>query len=69
MQYGVSLITGYIERDREKLYSSCIVISEGEIVHNYRFPHIEGMERRTRKQTGTIARGTKRVRFIFKAKR
>ena len=36
VQYGVSLITGYIERDREKLYSSCVVISEGEIVHNYR---------------------------------
>lgn len=36
VQYGVSLITGYIKRDREKLYSSCVVISEGEIVHNYR---------------------------------
>ena len=36
MQYGISLITGYIEKDQEKLYSSCIVISDGEIVHNYR---------------------------------
>lgn len=36
VQYGVSLITGYIEKDREKLYSSCVVISDGEIVHNYR---------------------------------
>ena len=36
IQYGISLITGYIEKDREKLYSSCIVLSEGEIVHNYR---------------------------------
>ena len=35
-QYGVSLITGYIEKDREKLYSSCVVLSGGEIVHNYR---------------------------------
>ncbi len=33
---GVSLITGYIEKDREKLYSSCVVLSEGEIVYNYR---------------------------------
>ena len=36
VQYGVSLMTGYIEKDREKLYSSCVVISDGEIVHNYR---------------------------------
>ncbi len=36
IQYGISLITGYIERDQEKLYSSCVVISNGEVVHNYR---------------------------------
>lgn len=36
VQYGVSLITGYIEKDREKLYSSCVVISQGVIIHNYR---------------------------------
>ena len=35
-QYGISLITGYFERDREKLYSSCVVLSDGEIIHNYR---------------------------------
>ena len=26
VRYGVSLITGYIEKDREKLYSSCVVL-------------------------------------------
>ena len=36
VRYGISLVTGYIERDREMLYSSCIVLSDGEIVHNYR---------------------------------
>ena len=36
VRYGMSLITGYIEKDRDKLYSSCVVISGGEIVHNYR---------------------------------
>ena len=36
VRYGVSLITGYIEKDGEKLYSSCAVLSDGEIVHNYR---------------------------------
>ena len=36
VRYGVSLITGYIERDREELYSSCAVLSDGQILHNYR---------------------------------
>lgn len=36
IQYSISLIVGYIEKDEEKLYSSCVVISGGEIVHNYR---------------------------------
>ena len=36
VRYGVSLITGYIEKSGEKLYSSCVVLSNGEIVHNYR---------------------------------
>ncbi len=36
IQYGISLIVGYIEKDEERLYSSCVVISNGEIVHNYR---------------------------------
>lgn len=35
-KYGISLITGYIEKDEEKLFSSCVVLSDGEIVHNYR---------------------------------
>ena len=35
-RYGMSLITGYIEKAQEKLYSSCVVISDGKIVHNYR---------------------------------
>ena len=36
IQHGISLIAGYIEKEREKLYSSCIVISDGKIIHNYR---------------------------------
>lgn len=36
LQYGTALLLGYIERDGESLYSSCIVLSEGRIVHNYR---------------------------------
>ena len=36
VRYGVSLIMGYIEKDGEKLYSSCVALSNGEIIHNYR---------------------------------
>lgn len=36
VQYGIALLTGYIEKDGERLYSSCIVLANGEIVHNYR---------------------------------
>ena len=35
-RYGVSLLTGYIEKDGEQLYSSCAGLSNGESVHNYR---------------------------------
>lgn len=34
--YGISLLTGYIEKEHDKLYSSCVVLSEGRTVHNYR---------------------------------
>ena len=35
-RYGIALIAGYIEKDREKLYSSCVALSDGEMIHNYR---------------------------------
>ena len=36
VRYGVALAVGYLEKDREKLYSACVVLAEGRIVHNYR---------------------------------
>ena len=36
VQYGMALLIGYIERDQDKLYSSCAVISGGRIIYNYR---------------------------------
>ena len=36
VRYGMSLLTGYMEKDRENLYSSCVVLSDGKTVHNYR---------------------------------
>ena len=35
-QYGIDLLLGYIEREGERLYSSCIVLAAGRILHNYR---------------------------------
>ena len=34
--YNVALLTGYIEREDDRIYSSCIVIEDGRILHNYR---------------------------------
>lgn len=36
MTYGVALMTGYIEKEKNSLYSSCIVIEDGKTVYNYR---------------------------------
>lgn len=36
LRYGIALAAGWLEKERERLYSSCLVISGGEIVHNYR---------------------------------
>ena len=36
LEYQTAVLFGYIEKDGEHLYSSCAVMSEGEIIHNYR---------------------------------
>lgn len=36
VQYGTDLLLGYVERDGEFLYSSCVVVEQGKIIHNYR---------------------------------
>lgn len=35
-QYGLALLTGYIEKAENCLYSSCIVLADGAVLHNYR---------------------------------
>ena len=35
-QYGVDLLFGYIERCGDAIYSSCAVIENGNLLHNYR---------------------------------
>ena len=36
LQYGVDLLFGYIERCNDAIYSSCAVIENGNLLHNYR---------------------------------
>lgn len=36
VRYGTDLLFGYIEEDRGDLYSSCALVQEGKILHNYR---------------------------------
>lgn len=36
VQYGTALLTGYIEREQDRLYSSCAVLADGKMIHNYR---------------------------------
>ena len=35
-RYGTDLLFGYMERDGDAIYSSCAVMVNGELVHNYR---------------------------------
>ena len=34
--YGIGLALGYIEQDGNDIYSSCAVIDQGALIHNYR---------------------------------
>lgn len=36
IQYKTDLLFGYLEKDGEFIYSSCAVIEQGKIIHNYR---------------------------------
>ena len=36
LRYGTDLLFGYIEKEGESLYSSCAVIEQGRLIHNYR---------------------------------
>lgn len=36
VKYGVDLLIGYMEKSGEKIYSSCALMENGRLVHNYR---------------------------------
>lgn len=62
-EYGIALLTGYIEKEKECLYSSCIVIEDGEILHNYR--RITKGWKEYRKTDGHYREGSKSEEFTF----
>ena len=36
LRYDTALLTGWIEREGESIYSSCLVVAGGRVIHNYR---------------------------------
>ena len=36
LRYGADLLLGYLELDNDSIYSSCVVLEQGRIAHNYR---------------------------------
>ena len=65
-QYHTALLTGYIERERERLYSSCLVLADGEVVHNYR--RISRGWKECSKTDAHYAEGTETGPFRFQNK-
>lgn len=65
-QYSTALLTGYIEKEQGYLYSSCIVLANGEILHNYR--RISKGWKEYRKTDEHYAEGNRVSRFRFQDK-
>ena len=61
--YGVALLTGYIEREDDCLYSSCAVMEDGRILYNYR--RITKGWKEYWKTDGHYREGGKPGRFTF----
>ena len=36
VQYGTAILTGYIEKSEDRLFSSCLAAADGQIIYNYR---------------------------------
>ncbi len=36
VRYHTDLLFGYVEREGDSIYSSCAVIAQGKLIHNYR---------------------------------
>ena len=67
VQYGVSLITGYVEKEGDRLYSSCAAMSDGKVVHNYR--RISKGWKDFSKTDGHYSEGTEIKPFVLKEKK
>ena len=57
VRYGTGLLFGYIEKEGDKIYSSCAVLAEGKTVHNYRRISRDGKS--SAKRTAITARERK----------
>ena len=64
---GTALMTGYIERDGDRMYSSCAVLDEGNIVHNYR--RISRGWKEYTKTDGHYCEGTETGEFELRGKK
>lgn len=62
--YGMALLTGYIERENECLYSSCAVMEDGKILYNYR--RVTKGWRDDRKTDGHYKEGNAAGKFTFR---
>ena len=67
VRYGIALLVGYYEKERERIYSSCAVLADGEIVHNYRRIS-EGWKERT-KADAHYCEGTETGEFLLSGKK
>ncbi len=65
-QYGVDLLLGYVEKEADKLYSSCIVIADGKVLHNYR--RISKGWKEFSRTDGHYCEGTDCPDFVYKGK-
>ena len=67
VRYDTALLTGYIEKEDDHIYSSCVVLDHGRIVHNYR--RISGGWKESAKTDDHYREGTETGEFCLRGKR
>ena len=67
VRYGTGLLFGYIEKEGDRLYSSCAVLAEGKTVHNYR--RISRGWKEFSKTDSHYCEGTETGEFTFHGKK
>lgn len=67
LAYGVGLLFGYIERQEDRIYSSCAVMDGGALKHNYR--RISRGWKDFRRTDGHYREGTETGAFWYRKRR